>query len=254
MCLINFHFQDHPKYKLIVAANRDEFYNRPTAPAHFWKEKPDIFAGRDLLKMGTWLGIHKNGRFAALTNYRDTSLPILDLHSRGEIVTSFLESNDSAIDFLHDLHEKNDNYSGFNLLVGSADALFYYSNIEKEIKKIPPGTHSLSNHLLNTPWPKVMKGRKALHKYVNEYININPDVLFQILANADPAEDELLPNTGVGLSLERILSPLFIKSPDYGTRASSVLLIDHNNTVTFIERTYVNGQFVADKNFKFNIL
>lgn len=253
MCLINFHFQAHPKYKLIVAANRDEFYNRPTAPAHFWEDKPHILAGRDLLQMGTWLGIHKNGQFAALTNYRDPSLPTLDKHSRGEVVTSFLESNDSAINFLQNLHEKSDDYSGFNILVGSGDALFYYSNIEKEIKGIPPGTHGLSNHLLNTPWPKVLKGRKALHNYVNENININPEVLFQLLANADPAEDEILPNTGVGLTLERTLSPLFIKSPDYGTRSSSVLLIDHHNAVTFVERTYVNGQFVADQHFEFQI-
>ena len=168
MCLINFHFQDHPIYRLIVAANRDEFYERPTAPAHFWEDKPHLLAGRDLSQRGTWLGISKNGRFAALTNYRDASEQKNNVRSRGEIVTDFLDSEVTAAEFLESLQQKRSEYAGFNVIVGTADELFYYSNIQNEVKKISPGTHGLSNHFLDTPWPKVVKGKTGVRKLVEQ--------------------------------------------------------------------------------------
>lgn len=253
MCLINFQFHAHPNYKLIVAANRDEFYGRPTAAAHFWEDEPAILAGRDLLQMGTWLGVTKQGRFAALTNFRDPAEMGAGKVSRGEIVRSYLASDISSKAFLETLHKEKDNYTGFNLLVGNPDELFYYSNIQGEISKVSAGTHGLSNHLLNTPWPKVTKGKNNLEKAVMGRDKVDVDALFTILADEETASDADLPETGVGLDLERQLSPLFIRIPDYGTRSSSVLLVDHDNHVTFAERTYELGEGTKENQFSFKI-
>lgn len=249
MCLINFHVQDHPIYRLIVAANRDEFYERPTAPAHYWEDKPHVLAGRDLSQKGTWLGITKKGRFAALTNYRDPSEQRKDVRSRGEIVTNFLESDMTAAEFLNLLQEKRSEYAGFNVIAGNSEELYYYSNIENEVKKVASGTHGLCNHLLDTPWPKVLKGKADLRNIVEQNRVIHPNELFDLLQDAEPFPDEHLPNTGVGEQLERVLSPLFIKSKGYGTRSSTVLLIDYENNITFAERTYREGEFVEDRVF-----
>lgn len=255
MCLINFHLHDHPDYKLIIAANRDEAYERPTAPAHFWKDDPHILAGRDLLQMGTWLGITKAGRFAALTNFRDFPKTNMkrEMVSRGEIVQNYLAGNMDPEDYLRSIHKNKDQYDGFNVLVGHADQLFYYNNIEMKIIEISAGTHGVSNHMLNTPWPKVVRGKQRLREYIMEQKEVNPNILFDILADDVQAQDEDLPETGVGLDLERKLSPLFIKTAHYGTRSSTVLLIDKNYQLTFIERTYKNGEFLVDKEFSFKI-
>lgn len=249
MCLINVHYDEHPVYKLIVAANRDEFYERPTAPAEFWTDHPDIVAGRDLLHMGTWLGITKLGRFAALTNYRDLRKVNINKKSRGDIVTDFLAENVSPEFFLETLKERKDDYAGFNILVGDADSLFYFSNKQAEIIEVSAGTHGLSNQLLNSAWPKVVKGRTNLRDYVLGHAIIDTDALFDIMSDADIAPDALLPNTGVGLDLERKLSSLFIKTPTYGTRSSTVLLVGHDQSITFVERTFINGEFVNERKF-----
>lgn len=253
MCLINFQFHEHPKYKLIVAANRDEFYGRPTAAAHFWEDEPSILAGRDLLQMGTWLGITKQGRFAALTNFRDPAEMGAGKVSRGEIVQNYLAGNTSSEKFLETLHKEKDNYTGFNLLVGNPDELFYYSNMQGKIIEVSTGTHGLSNHLLNTPWPKVTKGKNNLQSYVSGQEKVEVDALFKLLSDEEIAEDVDLPQTGVGLELERQLSPLFIKTPDYGTRSSSVLLVDKDNHFTFAERTYEHGELTKENYFAFQV-
>ncbi|RKQ33885.1 NRDE family protein [Oceanobacillus halophilus] len=253
MCLINFHYHDHAKYKLIVAANRDEFYKRPTAPAAYWEDEPTILAGRDLLQMGTWLGVTKKGRFAALTNYRDPKLAETGNISRGEIVKSYLASNETPEEFLSQLQKNKTAYAGFNILLGNHEELFHYNNVLDEVNKVLPGTHGLSNHTLNTPWPKVVKGKKMLHEYINNNQKIDPDELFKITSDSERASDDILPNTGVGIDMERMLSPLFIKSPEYGTRSSTVLLIDNNYNVRFHERTYQNGEFQREKQYTFSI-
>lgn len=251
MCLINFQFKQHPKYKLIVAANRDEFYQRPTAAARFWDDEPTILAGRDLLQMGTWLGVTKNGRFAALTNFRDPSKPETGKISRGAIVKDFLAADMAARDFLKSLNP--DSYTGFNILLGDADHLFYYNNLENEIIEITPGTHGLSNHFLNTSWPKVEKGKRYLKEYADSHETFQLDSLFKILLDAEPALDHHLPETGIGIEFERKLSSMFIKTPDYGTRSATVLLVDYDNQVTFAERTYEKGEFKDERLFEFNI-
>lgn len=238
---------------MIIAANRDESYDRPTAPAHFWEDEPTILAGRDLLQMGTWLGITKQGRFAALTNYRGAKATKAGKISRGKIVSNFLASNATPPDYLEHLHQNKRKYEGFNVLLGNHERLYYYSNMEMKQRKLSSGTHGLSNHLLNTPWPKVSKGKQMLNHYVMGQKEINTDILLEILANNKQAQDQHLPHTGVGLELEKKLSPLFIKTPNYGTRSSSVLFVDNNNQLTFAERTYINGVFKNEKHFTFEL-
>lgn len=251
MCLINLQFRNHPRYKLIIAANRDEFYNRPAAPAQFWNDEPSILAGRDLTQMGTWLGVTKQGRIAALTNFRDpTNLEAGSL-SRGAVVKDFLASTSSPEDYLQSINPEQ--YAGFNLIVGDAEKLVYYNNIQNEFYTIPPGTHGLSNHFLNTPWPKVTRGKENLASYMAQTEEADLEELFGILSNADHAQDSHLPNTGVGLDLERMLSPIFIKTPDYGTRSATIVLISHDNILTFAERNFEKGQFKEDIVYDFKI-
>lgn len=251
MCLILFQYQQHPKYKLVVAANRDEFYGRPAEQAHFWEDHPDILAGRDLQQMGTWLGITRSGRFAALTNFRDPSLPETGKISRGALVKDFLASASQPDRFIRDLDP--DDYTGFNVLLGDMHGLFYFSNLQQELIEVPPGTHGLSNHLLNTPWPKVVKGKDRLEQYLESATEVEPDALFELLRDAEQAADPHLPVSGVGLEFERILSPIFIKTPEYGTRSATVLLVDYDNHITFAERTYDKGEFSSQQAFHFTV-
>ncbi|AQQ53999.1 NRDE family protein [Planococcus lenghuensis] len=249
MCLINFQFHNDPRYKLVLAANRDEFYGRPTAPAHFWEDSPDLLAGRDLKEMGTWMGVTRNGRFAALTNFRDPDRETSGKRSRGEIVQNYLTGNESSEAFLQNLDPSA--YNGFNILAGTPDALFYLNNVEGNVQAVSPGVHGVSNHFLDTPWPKVQKGKAGLRAALEED-DVNIEKLFQLLQDAEAAEDVSLPDTGVGIELERKLSPLFIRMPDYGTRASTVLTIDRHNQVTFIERIYEEGIFQTENRFTFS--
>lgn len=251
MCLINFHLGEHPDYQLIVAANRDEFYGRPTEKAHFWPDSPSLLAGRDFLQKGTWLGITKEGRFAALTNIRDFSLEGENKQSRGEIVRGYLESNLSPIHFLEKIREDRTKYAGFNILVGDSQELYHYNNAENRIHKVSPGTHSLSNASLNTPWPKVVRGREMLDDYIRTAEQIETDKIFSMLENDSVAPDSNLPETGIGKELERKLSASFIRTPDYGTRSATVLLIDRKGHVIFRERTYQQGVLVTEENFTF---
>lgn len=253
MCLIHFNLQKHPNYKLILAANRDEFYGRPTEKAHFWPDEPYILAGRDLVQKGTWLGITENGRFAALTNVRDLSLEGKDKKSRGEIVRGFLSSTESPVDYLAGISKKKDEYAGFNVIVGDTERLYHYNNVENKIAEVTPGTHSLSNASLDTPWPKSIKGKNMLEAYIHRAVKIDSDQMFSILENEEEALDSELPNTGIGLEMERKLSASFIKTPDYGTRSATVLLIDRNNQVTFKERTYQNGILETEEQFTFSL-
>jgi len=254
VCLINFHYDHDSKYRLIVAANRDEVYQRPTDPAHFWSDIPSIIAGRDLLQMGTWLGMSKEGRFAAITNYRDPRLPERP-YSRGDITKTFLSNTTNARTFIQELKETRDLYGGYNVLLWDGDELLHYNNIFDEKNIISPGTHSLSNSTLNTPWPKVVKGRTLLSQYIQEsQENIQIEDLFQILKDREKAPDDQLPDTGVGIEMERNLSPLFIHIPYYGTRCSTVLLVTQDGHVTFVERTYHKGKFQFEKSYQFQLV
>lgn len=253
MCLIFFSVRSHPAYKLVIAANRDEFYQRKTEAASFWKDHPTILGGRDLEANGTWMAINKEGKISMVTNYRDLSNINPKAPSRGQLVSDFLLNGSSAETYLTNVEKNGKAYNGFNLVVGSSDKLFYYSNYKNGIEEIPTGLHGLSNHLLNTPWPKVLKGKEKMKSLLDSK-DIEPSKLFDLLFDDKTAPDENLPDTGVGLERERMLSSMFIKSPNYGTRCSTVILIDHANDVYFSERVYDLKTFAySSRVFRFKI-
>lgn len=229
MCLIVLAYKVHPIYPLIVAANRDEFLERPTAAAHYWTDASHILAGRDLRAGGTWLGITTGGRFAALTNHRDLRKPLIAGPSRGDLVRKALETGIEGID--------TSVYEGFNLLHGTMDGLMYHSNIDGARTVLEPGVHGLSNHLLNTPWPKVQRARQRMTDLLGSD-TIDPEDLFQLLGDATPAVDVELPDTGIGLEWERVLSSIHIRAEGYGTRCSTVLLVDRQGAVHFEEKGF----------------
>ncbi len=237
MCLILLSYHDHPSYGLILAANRDEFYDRPTAPLGFWDEAPHVLAGRDLKSGGTWLGVTKTGRICAITNFRDPAVQLIDAPSRGLLVADFLKGSESPQEYLQKVKEAGGKYNGFNLIAGDESGIFFCSNRADNIVKLSPGIHGLSNRLLDTPWPKVAKGKRYLEKILSSN-EINCESIFDLLSDRDMPDDRDLPETGVGIEWERILSPLFIKSDIYGTRSSSIVLIGKEN-ITFMERTYI---------------
>jgi len=253
MCLIFLSLHQHPVYKLILAANRDEFYARKTEAAHFWKDHSEIVGGRDLEAMGTWMAMNKNGRISLVTNYRDPLNINPKAPSRGQLVSDFLLRNQSAVEYLKAVEERGKLYNGFNLLAGTPDALYYYSNYREGIEKIPDGVHGLSNHLLDTPWPKVERGKKKFKDMLSSSV-IEPNALFEFLYDEQRAQDIELPDTGIGLERERALSSMFIKTVGYGTRCSTVVLVDNKNHVVYAERVYDTDTFrFTSSEFKFQI-
>ena len=238
MCLILFAWRAHPEYPLIFAGNRDEAYDRPSTAADFWSDEPGIYGGRDLEKGGTWLGLTLSGRFAAVTNYRDgPPRKPADL-SRGDLAAGFLRGTGAPEDYLRSVLPNGDRYGGYSLLTGNLDRLHYLSNRGPGIADVAPGTHGLSNHLLDTPWPKIRLGKERLTALLGAREAKLVDGLFDALADRTPAADADLPDSGIGLQRERELSPAFIAAERYGTRASSVVLIDRRNEVTFVERSF----------------
>lgn len=241
MCIIFFAYKIHPQYKFVFAANRDEFYERPTKSAEFWSDYPDILAGRDLEKNGAWMGINKRGYFSAITNYRDFSLLIDEPMSRGNLVKDYLIENQSPKTYMDRVKAEKHRYNPFNLLVGHTSALYYYSNVDNEVKELKPGIYGLSNSLLDTPWPKLIRGKEMFKEIINSHREIDYKDLQNILLDKWCPEDDKLPNTGIELEWEKVLSSIFIESQNYGTRASTVLLIGNKNHVTFIEKSLKNS-------------
>ncbi|CAN5320754.1 NRDE family protein [soil metagenome] len=254
MCLIFFSLHSHPTYKLIIAGNRDEFYNRRTAAADYWKDFPGIVGGRDLEAQGTWMAMTTSGKISLLTNYRDPKNINPAAPSRGNLVSDYLERDVKAEEYLNVVAMEGQRYNGFNLLVGTADELFYYSNYGDGFKKISPGLHGLSNHLLDTPWPKVQRGKEGLQPILNQ-TKIHPHTLFEFLYDSETAIDSQLPDTGIGLERERALSSMFIKTPNYGSRCSTVVLIDQKNHVHYAERVYDLKTFgYSERSFEFDVM
>lgn len=239
MCLILLAWKSHPRFPLVVAANRDEFFARPTASAWFWRDASDIFAGRDLQAGGTWLGVTRRGRFAALTNFRDPQLLRADKRSRGELVAEFLREDIAPADYARRVALRGADYNGFNLLVADAEELHYASNVDAAPRRLEPGVYGLSNHLLDTAWPKVARGRSALADTLVAIPDTEP--LFALLRDDSIAPDDQLPRTGVSLEWERLLSAAFVRSSDYGTRNSTVVLFGSNGSVQFEERSFGPG-------------
>ncbi len=236
MCLILLAWQAHIDFPLIVAANRDELHARPTAAAHIWPDTdPLLLAGKDLQAGGSWMGITRNARFAAVTNYRENPAVRSEL-SRGQLITDFLTGRQSARQYAQRIHADGERYAGFNLLVGDIHQLLHVSNRSDSVTAIKPGVHGLSNATLNTPWPKVKTGKSQLRQILDG----PPDhqQLQNLLSNQQIADDELLPSTGVSIEVERLLSARKIVMPDYGTRSSTTVLLSADGQIDFHEQRY----------------
>lgn len=241
MCIILFAHKAHPDYPLILAANRDEAYDRPAAPAAFWNDHPQVCGGRDLDKGGTWLGLTRAGRIAAVTNFRDGLPKNPAARSRGELVSAFLTGNSDASAYLGRVKSQGEQYNDFILIAGGLDALYWLSNRGPGVERILPGVHGLSNHLLNTPWPKITRSKRAVEALLGTGETALVAGLFEVLADRSEAPDHELPDTGIGLARERQLSAVFISGERYGTRASTVVLVDKEGGVLFSERSFGTG-------------
>jgi len=250
MCLILIAHQAHPGYPLVVGANRDEFYARPTAPAGFWADAPDVLAGRDLQASGTWLGVTRDLRFAAVTNFRDMRSMQPRTRSRGELTGAFLRGDSPAERYLEGVRRRADEYNGFNLFVADATGLFYFSNRDGEVRRLGPGVYGLSNHLLDTPWPKVSELKPKFRAVIHE--PIDPETIRDILADRSVAQDAALPDTGVGLERERLLSAAFVVSDAYGTRSTTALSVGVDRIVRFNEWSFgPAGESIGQAAFTF---
>ena len=255
MCLIIFAHRAVPAYPLVFAANRDEFFGRATAHAQFWQpDHPKILAGRDLVDGGTWLGINRAGRFAAVTNIRDPFQPERKNRSRGELTLNFLSNKESAQQYCEGLREHFDEFAGFNLLVSDGEALCYVNNFENLIEELRPGVYGLSNGLLNSPWPKVERGKKCLQQLIQADSPLSTGSLIDMMRDRQQAQDSDLPATGIPLQLERELSATFISNErrEYGTRCSTALLMHTEGLIQFSERNFDEaGQPTSEHFYEF---
>ena len=240
MCLITLAWQAHPDYALIVAANRDELHTRPTVPAGPWHDQPRIFAGRDLQDGGTWMGVTTTGRFAALTNFRGPAPHKPSARSRGHLVADFLAGATSAEGYAREQAPRSMEYNGFNLLLGDDQGLWYLADDGDGLVSVARGVHALSNARLDTPWPKSTGLAEVLRGLIDRQAaeDALAEQLFEALGDTRPASDGALPETGVGVARERELSPRKIIAPRYGTRSSAVVLMAHDRTIRFEERSF----------------
>lgn len=240
MCIAYLSISAHPRWPLFIAANRDEFHQRASRPAAPWPDRPDIIAGIDCLGKGSWLGMTRQGRYALLTNYRDPSRLIPDAPSRGELVSQYLTNQESPASYARRVHDAGSAYNGFNLIVGDPDTACYVGNQAGQAMPQPlqPGRYILSNHLLDTPWPKAERLRTALDSFPLDGLEQSLTPVFEILKDGTPAQDHALPSTGLTLERERLLSSPFIVSPDYGTRCSTVIAVHASGRVFFSEVSY----------------
>ena len=268
MCLILIAQGVHQNLPLVIAANRDEFHARPAAAAHWWPDSTGLLAGRDLQDGGTWIGVHRNGRFAAVTNFAEEPPPpntanAASKRSRGELTTLFLQGDMSATRYLAEIASRAQQYRGFNLIVGDGRALHFFGNRDGEARELPPGTYGMSNDVLDCDWPKVQLGRRSIRSAIEATqmpsragglaslqgqavpaatsVRALTDRLFDVLADRSVPPDELLPKRGRDIELERRVAPTFINSDAYGTRASTVIVMSRwqsESHLSFSERRF----------------
>ncbi len=244
MCLILIAWRAHPDYPLVVAANRDEFFSRPTAPASFWAGS-NILAGRDLKEGGTWMGVTRNGRFAAVTNYRDPTRDRPGARSRGRLVADLLASGETPSRWLANRAAEATDCNGFNMIAADWNEIAWASNVTAETQCLPAGIYGLSNHLLDSPWPKLVAGRSALALALSALPDQQP--LFELLRDDTIHSDDQLPRTGVSLEWERLLSSAFVRAPGYGTRSSTVLVAGSDGHAVFEEQTWGEGAVPGER-------
>ncbi len=253
MCILFIAVQQHADYPLIIAANRDEFYARPTRHSQFWAEHPQMLAGKDLQAGGTWMGVTRTGRIAALTNIRAGEAQ-RQARTRGELVVNALTHTYPDPVFCDQLQHSRHQYNGYNLLFGDVLNLQVYNNAQNTLIPLLPGVHGLSNAHLNAPWPKVTRGMQALTRYTCQHQPLSVESLFALLRDDHQAADHALPDTGIGYEWEKMLSSIFITSPNYGTRASTLLLVDNTGEVHWHERTFSDtGRCAGDQHHAFTL-
>jgi len=253
MCLIFLSYNQHPKYPLIIAANRDEFLDRPALPMDYWPENPNILAGQDLTGGGTWLGVTTSGYFSMLTNYRDMANIKTNAPTRGKLVLDYLKGEFDPATYLQALDASGGQYNGYNILLGTMHNPWYYSNQNHKFYQLGSGLYGLSNALLDSNWPKVDRGKTAFRELV-ESNNVNSESLFELMINKELADDDQLPDTGIGIEKEKLLSSMFIDMQGYGTRNTTILIMDRNNTVEITERTYSKADGTSsDQKFNFSL-
>jgi uncharacterized protein with NRDE domain len=240
MCLLAVAWRVHPEVPFVFIGNRDEFHDRPSAPAGWWEDHVGVLGGRDLSAGGSWLAVTRGGRFAVVTNFREPGVPTTGRRSRGELVIDALRSGEELPAWVEGLRARGERYGGFNLVLGDDRGLHYATNRGPDRLDLPPGVYGLSNGLLDEPWPKVVAVRDGLRRAV-EGGRPDPDPLFALLADTSVAADERLPTTGVPREWERALSAAFIVGDDYGTRASTVVLRSADAGSAFIERRFGPG-------------
>lgn len=235
MCLAVIGLDAHPRFPLIVAANRDEFHERPALPAHWWPTH--ILAGKDLSAGGTWFGVRRDGRWALVTNFREAVPRDQQAPSRGDLVTSALIDDRVPLPQAAAVATEGARYHGFNLLIGDGPRVAYTSNRASGAVALEAGIHGLSNRLLDTPWPKLVRSKARFGAWLR---NAQPDIEggMALLNDRQRADDDALPSTGVSLERERSLSAPFIVGPDYGTRCSTLLMIAADGAAVFIERSF----------------
>jgi len=236
MCLLVFAWHSHPEFPLVFAGNRDELHARPSQSAGFWEDSPKVLAGRDLQAGGTWLGITTQGRFAVVTNYRDGLHPVSGRRSRGQLTSDFLQSDVSPQAYAQRVETQRDDYAGFSLLVGDRSALWYVTNRGNGAQPVTPGIHGLSNHLLDTPWPKVTRTAERL-KLLLDAGHLGNHTLLKLLKDRSPAPATDLPDTGIGPELEHKISAPFVVNDRYGTRCSTLILMGTHGA-RFTERCF----------------
>ena len=240
MCIAFLAIECHPRYPLVILANRDESFARPTQELHWWDTRPKMLAGKDLLAGGTWFGVNQKKELALLTNFREPGVEAQALRSRGDLVSSYLKRDRS--DFPGYLQDSRDDYAGYNLIFGRPGQLWHFNNREGLLTELGAGLHGLSNATLDTPWPKVERG-KALTLQALESERVNPEEFFEILTDKQRPADRSLPSTGLPLELERGLSSIFIEfQHGYGSRSATLLLVDREGAFRLWERDYLKGQ------------
>lgn len=253
MCLAVLALHHLTGIPVLIASNRDEFHERPAQAASMWPGEPRIYAGRDLRAGGTWMGVNEHGRYAIVTNFRDPQHVLNDAPSRGALVEDFLRSDASPADYLAAVHERDALYNGFNLIVGDIAGACYLSNRDGAPRALPPGIYALSNHLLDTPWPKLTRTKIGFERILQATPQPDVPALYANLFDRTPADDADLPATGIPLDRERLLSSPFIVSPNYGTRASTVLALHADGRGELHERRYSpNGEPVGDSDLAFS--
>jgi uncharacterized protein with NRDE domain len=242
MCLIVFAWQVIPGVPLIAAANRDEFYDRPASAAGNWTEHPKVYAGRDLKGGGSWMGITEEGpgvaKFAALTNIRGPQERRADAPSRGALVADYLSGELCAADYIATIAAEATAYNGFNLVLGDRDKLYWFSNRgdgdQRNGKPLEPGIYGISNGLLDSPWPKVLRTKAQFASLLCQ--GAPEDAYFEMLSDTTLAPDLRLPQTGIEIELERVLSAVCIQTPGYGTRTSTVVKLYSESPAELHER------------------